>query len=131
MQQQLRQPFRRRARAEHLRQRRIALALETEAFDNSNRKRRDRYHHPPQYIARQMQHRAVDGGLARPDMQALLEHFGAADEIAGVPIGERDLASRGRGVEYLDAPAFDQIDAILRAALAEELRAAIEHLALA
>jgi hypothetical protein len=42
------------------------------------------------------------------------------------------MASAGmRGVEHLDAPALDQEDAVLRTALAEELRAAIEHPALA
>src|SRR6266568_3190940 len=52
---------------------------------------------------------------------------GTADEVAGVPVSERDLAPRGGGVEYFDAPALDKEDAVLRTALAEQLGAAVEH----
>src|SRR5712671_3405571 len=78
-----------------------------------------------------MQHQAVDGSLSRPDMKSLLEYFRAADEIAGVPIRERDLAARRRRVENLYSSGLDQVDAVLRTALAEQPRAAVQHLALA
>jgi hypothetical protein len=60
-----------------------------------------------------------------------LEHFGPADEIADVPIGQRDLASERRGVEHADAAALDQPDAVMLAALAEQRLAAVEHLSAA
>src|SRR5579859_1652148 len=48
-----------------------------------------------------------------------------------MPVSQCDLTPRWRGVEHLDASALYQIDAVLRAALFEQLRSAIEHLALA
>ena len=68
-----------------------------------------------------MQYRAVDSSLPRPDVKSLLEYFGTSDEIAGMPIGERDLAARRRGVEDLYSSGLDQVNAVLRAALAEQL----------
>src|ERR1700722_6179875 len=77
-----------------------------------------------------MKHGAVDRGRARPDVQTLLEHLRPADEIAGMPVSQRDFAPRGRDIEDLDPTALDQIDAVLRTALAKQLRATVEHLAL-
>jgi hypothetical protein len=71
------------------------LAFETEALDNPDGERRDREHHLAQHIPRQMQHGTVDGSGPRPDMQALLENLGAADEIAGMPVGKGDFAPDG------------------------------------
>src|ERR1700692_1402630 len=77
-----------------------------------------------------MKHGAVDRGRARPDVQTLLENLRSADEIAGMPVRQRDFAPRRRNVEDLDPPALDQIDAVLRAALAKQLGTAVEYLAL-
>ena len=60
-------------------------------------------------------------------MRARSEDFRPADEVAGIPVGEGDLAS-GRGhVEDTDTAGLDQIDAFVRSALAEKRLAAVEH----
>src|SRR3954469_8072391 len=46
-----------------------------------------------------MHHAAIAGCDAGPLMHGTFEHFGAADEIADMPIGQRDLGGERRGVE--------------------------------
>src|SRR5262249_22808410 len=69
------------------------------------------------------------GGDARPLMHAGVEHLRSSDEIADMPVGQRDLAAEWGGVEYADAAAFDQPDAVMLGALAEQRLPAVEHLA--
>src|SRR5439155_20732187 len=127
MQQQMRKALCDRARSQHLGQRRIALALESEPFDQADRKVRDLYGKGSQLLSGQMHHAAIAGCNAGPLMHAALEHFRPADEIADVPIGQRDLAAERGGVEHPDTAALDQPDAVMLAALAEQRLAAVEH----
>src|SRR5262245_9010524 len=83
----------------------------------------------PQHVAGQMQHAAVHRRHAGPDMDAGVEHVGPADEIAGMPVGERDLTPGGSDVEDTNAAALDEVDAVLLAALRKHLRPAIKYLA--
>ena len=62
-------------------------------------------------------------------MRPCPEDFRAPDEVAGMPVGERDLASRRGRVEDPDAARLDQIDPFVRGALVEHRLAAIEHAA--
>src|SRR6202008_2454740 len=73
----------------------------------------------------------VGGGNARPLVNAGAEHFGPADEVAGMPIGQCYLAPLRRGIKYPDPAALDQIDSIMLGALREQRLAAVEHLAAA
>jgi len=51
-------------------------------------------------LPRKVHHAAIGGGNAGPLMDAVLEHFRTADEIAGMPVSKRDLARQRRGVEH-------------------------------
>src|SRR3954447_17472632 len=74
-----------------------------------------------------MHHAAIAGCDAGPLMHGTFEHFGAADEIADMPIGQRDLAAERRGVEHPDTAALDQPDTVMLATLAEQRLATVEH----
>src|SRR6201993_669578 len=129
MQQQISEPFGDRSRTEHLRQRGIALAFEGQAFDQPDGQVRHFRHELAQLLARQMQHAAVAGGDARPLVDAFPEHFRTADEVARMPIGQRDLALGGRGVINADAAGLDQEYAVVPGALPKQRLAAVEHAA--
>src|SRR5690242_16379247 len=60
-------------------------------------------------------------------MHAFAEHLGTPDEIAGMPIGERDLALGRRGVIHADASGLDQENAVIASTLAEQRLAPIKH----
>ena len=64
-------------------------------------------------------------------MNAAAENLRSADEVSRVPVGQRDLALRGRGVEHADSAGFDQENAVMPGALIEQGLAAVEHLAAA
>src|SRR5216683_7743290 len=59
-------------------------------------------------------------------MHAGAEDLGPADEIASMPVGQRDLASRRRLIERADTAGFDEVDAFVNRALIEKRLAAIE-----
>src|SRR5262245_63010013 len=92
MQEEVSEPLGDRAGAKHLGQRRIALALEGEALDQADRQIWNLDHQLAQLPARQMNDAAIAAGNAGPLMHALTEHFRAANKVAGMPIGQRDLA---------------------------------------
>ena len=83
MQQEMRKPLRDRARPQHLRQGRIAFALEAEAFDQADREIGDFGDEPAQFPAGKLHDGAVTGCDARPLVSAGIEHFRSADEIEG------------------------------------------------
>ena len=118
------------ARTEHLRQRRVALALEGQTLDQPDGEVRNLRDQCAQRLAGNMHDAAF--AAATPDHRFVPrpEDIRPADEVAGVPVGERDLAARGGGVEHPDAPGLDQVDALVRRALREQRLAAIDHLAL-
>src|SRR3954454_2623534 len=60
-----------------------------------------------------MHHAAIAGCNAGPLMHGAFEHFRPADEIADMPIGQRDLAAERRGVEHPDPAALDQPDTVM------------------
>src|SRR5262249_44813124 len=109
--------------------RRIAFALEAEAFDQADRQVGDLGDQRTQLLARQLDDAAIAGGDARPLMHAGVEHLRPADEIADMPVGKRDLAPKRGSVEYAETAALDQPDAVMLGALAEQGLPAIEHLA--
>ena|ERR1700756_822223 len=104
-------------RAEHLRERRIALALEGQALDQADRQVRDLRGQRPQFLARKLHHRSVGGGDTGPLVNAGAEYFGPTDEIADMPIGQSYLAALRRGIKYPDAAALDQINSVMLGAL--------------
>src|SRR3984957_4060999 len=62
-------------------------------------------------------------------MDPAAEYLGSPDEVAGAPVGQRNLAAERRRVEHADAAALDQIDTVMFGALVEQRLAAIENLA--
>ncbi|UWU88680.1 hypothetical protein N2605_00270 [Bradyrhizobium yuanmingense] len=56
------------------------------------------------------------------------EQIGAADEIAGEPVGQRHLASGRRRVVAANTPLFDQINAVLQIALTPDMLACRQDL---
>src|SRR5216683_2267145 len=117
------------AGSQHLRERRIALALEGKSFDQADREVGNAGRERPQLLPRKVHHAAIGGGNAGPLMDAVLEHFRTADEIAGMPISERDLARQRRGVEDPNPAALDEKYTVVLCALAEKRLTAIEDLA--
>src|SRR5262249_25693277 len=86
-------------------------------------------HELAQLLTRQMHHAAVAGGNARPLVYAFPEHFRTADEVARMPIGQRDLALGRRGVINANAAGLDQEYAVVPGALPKQRLAAIKHAA--
>src|SRR3954451_9150456 len=74
-----------------------------------------------------MHHATIAGCNAGPLMHGAFEHFGAADEIADMPIGQLNLAAERGGVEHPDTAALDQPDTVMLATLAEQRLATVEH----
>ena len=93
MEQQMDKPIGNRAGAEHLQEGGIALALERKTFNQADSKRRNLHHQVAQGLARQLNYTAVGGGNAGPQMNARPEDVRTTDEVSGIPIGQRDLAS--------------------------------------
>ena len=118
-----------RARAQHLGQRRVAAPLEGQAVDDTEGQGRDASHELLQGRARQMEHGGIARGHAGPAVASRAEHLGTTDEVAGVPVGQRDLAAGRRGVEDADAAGLDQPDAVVRRFLREQGRTTIEDAA--
>src|SRR5215831_15401096 len=127
MEQQMREPIGNRPRAEHLHEGGIALALERKTLDQADSERRNLHHQGAQRLARQLNDTAVVGGNARPQMNAGPEDVRTTDEVSGIPIGQRDLASRWRVIKHANPAALDEVDALMRCALAEKRLPAIEH----
>ncbi len=117
--QHMHQAFRQGARAEHLRQRRIAARLERQGIEQLQRQIGNLARELAQSLARQTEHRRALRGDRRPHAGSA-EDMRTADEISGQPIGERDLAAGRRGVEASDQPALDHDDAVLKLALREQ-----------
>src|SRR5438128_2725732 len=105
---------------DHLRQRRVAFALEREALDDADRQARNLQHQPAQHLAGKMNEAAVGHRGAGPQMQARSEHLRPADEIALMPVSQGNFAPRRRGIEHPHPALLDQIDAIMRGALREQ-----------
>jgi hypothetical protein len=55
------------------------------------------------------------------------ENIRTADEVSGIPVSERELATRGRVIKYTNPAALDEVDALGRRTLAEHRLAAIDH----
>src|SRR5215813_6750354 len=127
MEQQMREPIGNRPRAEHLHEGGIALALERKTLDQADSERRNLHHQGAQRLARQLNDTAVVGGNAGPQMNAGPEDVRTTDEVSGIPIGQRDLASRWRVVKHANPAALDEVDALMRRALSEKRLPAIDH----
>ena len=76
-----------------------------------------------------------DGTVLRrnggPDVNAAVEDFRPADEVARQPVSQRDLLSGRRGVVAADKAAFDDHDTVVHVALKEQGLAALVGLLLA
>src|SRR6185369_889902 len=62
-------------------------------------------------------------------MNAGVENFRAANEIACMPIRKGDFTAERRGIKYADSTAFDQENAVMLCALAEDRLPPAEDLA--
>jgi hypothetical protein len=88
-------PLRHRARAEHLHQGRKAFALEFEGLDDRDSEHRNSLHELEYVLTAKGQDIRFRCGHSRPLMNVCAENLRRADDIAGLPIGERDLTSGG------------------------------------
>src|SRR2546428_10008803 len=76
-----------------------------------------------------MHHAAVAGGNARPLVDAFPEHLRTTDEVARMPIGQRDLALGRRGVISANAAGLDHENAVLARAKARKPAAPVNDTA--
>src|SRR5260370_24939634 len=106
----------------------MSLALEGKPLDQADGKVRNFARERSQFLARQLYDAAIAGSNAGPLMNAVVEYLRPADEITGMPIGQRDLAPGRRGIEHPDAAAFDQKNAVVLRALTEQRLSAVEDL---
>ena len=100
--QQHRKPLRHRACSEHLQESRQALALELECLDDSDREFWNFLHQLAQVISVER----IDVRLLhrdpRPHVGARAEYLRRSDNVAWLPVGQRDLAADRGCMECTD-----------------------------